>query len=180
MALSPDLSTITVQGTYLDLTGDPIVGSVRFTPQTILKDADQNQIIINNAISATLDANGSFSVILPITDDSDVAPVPFAYRVEEIFSGGRDFFITLPSGSPDPQDIADLAPAVSSADAENYVTQAEYNALLGRYNTELANYNQITDIDGNITLAQSYASSASEAETDTTKRALNQFLLMGL
>jgi len=181
MALSVDVATITLEGTYLDLVGNPIVGSVRFTPQSILKDTDQNQIIINNAITATLDATGSFSIVLPITDDSDVAPQPFAYEVEEIFTGGRTFFITLPTGTPDPQNIADLAPAVTSTEAAaSYVTQAQYNSLLARYNTANTNYNQISDIDSNVTAANTYASEAATAETDTNKRALNQFLLMGL
>ena len=180
MALTADLTTITLQGTYVDLAGNAIVGSVRFTPQSIIKDTDQNQIIINTAITETLDANGSFSVVLPVTDDTDVVPVPFAYYVEEIFSGGRSFYITLPLGSTSPQNIADLAPAVDTTTAEDYVTTSEYNSLLTRYNAALANYNQITDIDSNITDVETYAEQAATAATDTAKRALNQFLLMGL
>lgn len=180
MALSPDLTTITLTGTYLDVTGEPISGSVRFTPQSIIKDTDQNQIIINNGVTATLDGSGSFSVILPITDDTDVAPIPFAYRVEELFSGGRDFFITLPTDTPDPQDIADLAPAVSSSEAASYVTQAQYNTLLARYTAANAEYTQLTNTDTNLALVNEYAADASEAATDTNKAALNQFVLMGL
>lgn len=180
MALTADLTTITLTGSYVDITGAPVSGSVRFTPQTIIKDTDQNQIIVNSPITATLDANGDFSVILPITDDTDVTPIPFAYYVEEVFSGGRTFYITLPSGTPDPQDIADLAPAVSSTEAANYVTQGEYNSLLSRYNAALADYNQIDDIYGTVADAQTYATQAAEYETETAKVALNQFLLMGL
>lgn len=180
MALSPDLTTITLTGTYVDIQGNPISGSVSFTPQSIIKDTDQNQIIINQALSATLDSNGSFSIVLPITDDTDVAPVPFAYEVEEVFSGGRTFFITLPTGTPDPQDIADLAPAVSSAEAANYVTQAQYNTLLARYNAADAEYDQMTDTGANLDNIELYAAQAATANVDTSKSALHQFVLMGM
>jgi hypothetical protein len=179
MALTPDLSTITLTGTYVDLNGLPISGSVAFTPQSIIKDTDQNQIIINSTIVATLNGSGSFSVTLPVTDDADVAPIPFAYAVEEIFSGGRSFFITIPAGGASSQDIADFAPAVTSAEAANYVTQSQYNTLFTRHVTALANYNQIDDIASNVTLADSYATAAAAASTGASK-ASHQFMLMGL
>lgn len=179
MALTADLSTITLTGTYVDLNGLPISGSVTFSPQSILKDTDQNQIIINTTISATLDANGSFSVVLPVTDDSDVAPIPFAYAVEEVFAGGRSFFITIPAGGAASQDIADFAPAVSGADAVNYVTQSQYNILEARRVAALANYNQIDDIAATVTLAETYANTASTSAAGATK-APHQFMTMGL
>ena len=179
MALTADLSTITLTGTYVDIEGNAISGSVRFSPQSIIKDTDQNQIIINTPITATLDANGSFSVVLPVTDDTDVAPIPFAYEVEEIFSGGRTFFITIPGGGASSQDIADFAPAVSTTEAANYVTQSQYNILNTRHTVALANYNQIDDIASTVTLADTYASSASSSATGAGK-APHPFVTMGL
>ena len=179
MALTPDLSTITLTGTYVDLIGLPISGSVAFSPQSIHKDTDQNQIIINTRIVATLNGSGSFSVVLPVTDDSDVAPIPFAYAVEEIFSGGRSFFITIPAGGASSQDIADFAPAVSTTEAANFVTQSQYNILEARRVAAVVNYNQIDDIAATITLAESYATTASAANTGASK-ASHQFMLMGL
>jgi hypothetical protein len=179
MALSPDLSTITLTGTYVDLEGNPIAGRVTFTPQSILKDTDQNQIIINSTISATLNGSGSFSVVLPTTDDTDVAPTPFAYAVEEVFSGGRSFFITIPTGGASTLDIADLAPAVSTTEAANYVTQSQYNTLFNRHAVALVNYNQIDDIAANVTEAETSATRATSAAVGAGK-VLNQFLSMGL
>ena len=179
MALTADLSTITLTGTYVDIEGNPISGSVRFSPQSIIKDTDQNQIIINTAITATLNGSGAFSVVLPVTDDTDVAPTPFAYEVEEIFSGGRTFFITIPGGGSATQDIADLAPAVSTAEAASYVTTSQYNILEARRVAALANYNQIDDIAATITLAETYASSASTYATGASK-APHPFVTMGL
>lgn len=179
MALTPDLSTITLTGTYVDLKGLPISGSVAFSPQSILKDTDQNQIIINTRIVAILNNSGSFSVVLPVTDDSDVAPTPFAYAVEEIFAGGRSFFITIPAGGASSQDIADFAPAVSTTDAANFVTQSQFNILEARRVAAVANYNQIDDIAATITLAESHALSAANSAIGTNK-APHQFLTMGL
>ncbi len=179
MALSADLSTITLTGTYVDLQGNAVSGFVRFTPQSIIKDTDQNQIIINNAVEATLNGSGFFSVVLPVTDDSDVAPIPFAYAVEEVFSGGRTFFITIPGGGASTQDIADFAPAVDSATAANFVTQSQYNILDTRYTVAFANYNQIDDIAANVTEAESSATTAASAAVGANK-VLNQFLSMGM
>lgn len=179
MALSPDLSTVTLTGTYVDLQGNPVSGSVRFTPQSIIKDTDQNQIIINSAITATLNGSGTFSVVLPVTDDTDVAPVPFAYEVEEIFSGGRTFFITIPAGGAATQDIADLAPAVSTTEAANYVTQSQYNVLVSRYDAAFANYNQIDDIAANVSTAEQYASDASSYAAGAVK-APSPLMTMGI
>lgn len=179
MALSPDLSTITLTGTYVDLQGDPISGSVTFTPQSIIKDTDQNQIIVNAPVTATLNNIGFFSVVLPVTDDTDVAPIPFAYEVEEVFSGGRTFFITIPGGGAGTQDIADFAPAVDSATAQGFVTQAQYNVLDSRHTVALADYNQIDDIDTMIAAAQASATSAALYATGTSKANLHQFMTMG-
>lgn len=179
MALTPDLSTVTLTGTYVDLQGNPIAGRVTFTPQSIIKDTDQNQIIINATVSATLNGSGSFSVVLPVSDDSDVAPIPFAYEVEEVFSGGRTFFIAIPAGGAASQDIADLAPSVSTAEAANFVTQSQYNTLFSRHAAALVNYNQIDDINANIVLAEAYAATASSSGASASK-APNPFMTMGL
>jgi len=179
MALTPDLSTVTLTGTYVDLQGNPISGSVTFTPQTIIKDTDQNQIIINATVSATLNGSGSFSVVLPVSDDPDVAPVPFAYAVEEVFPGGRSFFINIPAGGAGTQDIADLAPAVSTTEAASYVTQSQYNTLFSRHEAALANYNQVDDIGATVTLADAYAATASSSATSAAK-APSPFMMMGL
>ena len=180
MALTPDLSTVVIQGTYVDLTGVPISGSIRFTPQTILKDKVFEQIIINTAITKSFDGTGSFSVTLPVTSDDDVEPQPFAYLVEELFTGGRSFFLTLPLGTPSPSNIADLAPAVDSVTAANFITSSQYNALLAQYTAADAALSTITDVRTNANLATAAATQASTSVADIDKIALNNFLLMGL
>jgi hypothetical protein len=42
MALPASLSTVTVAGTYVDLLGNPVRGSITIEPQTILKEKTAN------------------------------------------------------------------------------------------------------------------------------------------
>jgi len=179
MALTVDLETVTLTGTYVDLIGNPVAGSVTFTPQTIIKDTDQNQIIVNNVITEVLDANGSFSVILPVTDDSDVVPQPFAYEVEEVFSGGRSFAITLPGGGA-AVDIADLSPAVTAAVAAGFVTTTQFTAISARLATANTAYTQVTAIQDNIEAAATAAASAAASAASAQVSGISQLLLMGL
>lgn len=179
MALTPDLSTVTIEGTYVDVTGNAISGSIRFTGQSIIKDKDQNQIIINKSITEVLDATGSFTTTLPITNDSDVTPVPFAYLVEELFSGGRTFYITLPSGTTSPTNIADLAPAVSTTEATAYITSAQYNSLNTQYTTVNSSLSTITNVRTNTVAAQTADANASANLAELRAKALSPFLLMG-
>jgi hypothetical protein len=46
MALPASLSTVTVAGTYVDLVGNPVRGSITFEPQTILKEKAAECIIM--------------------------------------------------------------------------------------------------------------------------------------
>ena len=134
MPLPVNLTTITVTGTYLDLTGDPIAGQVKFTPRAVLKNVTSNVILINSTITVTLDANGSFSQALVATDDTDAAPIDFTYRVEEAFVGGRTFDMLLPAATVGGTiDLADVAPAIANdGTGTTYIDQATYDALEAR------------------------------------------------
>lgn len=180
MALSPDLSTVTLQGTYVDISGQPISGSVSITATTIIKDEDVDQILINRAIVETLDTNGFFSAVLLATDDTDATPNPFAYQIQENFSGGRTFFITLPASSPSPVDIADIAPAVSLAESANYITTDQYNNLLSRYTTSNNTIIALGQVGTDEADALDAASNATNALATAQKFGINQFLLMGV
>jgi len=134
MALTPNLTVITIQGTYVDVTGAAISGQVRFTPRATLKDSAADQVIINRAITVTLDSNGSFSVVLPATDDSSVIPSNYTYCVEELFSGGATYDINVPTGTAGGVlNLADVSPALpSTGSGSSYVTTAQYNDLNAR------------------------------------------------
>lgn len=181
MALPASLSTCTVVGTYVDLSGNPVRGSISFTPQTILKETSANVIIIPVIIQKTFDATGSFSITVPVTDDPDVTPEPFVYNLEENFTGGRSFSIALPiSVAGTTQNLADLLPAVSQAESVNYVTLDQYAALEARYSD--ANDTRVIVVTADVyeTNAKTYADLASIAAGQVTKYNSNQLMLMGV
>jgi hypothetical protein len=181
MALPASLGTTTVNGTYVDLLGNPVRGSVTFTPQTILKEKAANVIIIPTAIVKTLDSSGSLTITLPVSNDTDVVPQPFIYTVTENFTGGRTLEISLPvDASSGTLNLADLLSAVSPAEAASYTTYAQYEALEGRY--DLANTRKVIVVNASnyVDNAATYAAQASasnSAVTDFTSRSL---MLMGV
>jgi hypothetical protein len=181
MALTPNLSTVIVGGQYVDVTGSPVAGQVRFTPRPIIIDAAADQIIIPRTVTVDLDANGEFTVVLPVTDDPDVSPIDWTYRVEEAFPGGRLFDIQLPEGSPT-INLADVSPAVPSTgdEASLYVLLSVFNDLADR----------VTVIEGVTTVVQGIASDVASAVTasqvaagaalDAERRILHPFVTIGI
>ena len=181
MALPTTLSTCTVVGTYVDLSGNPVRGSINITPQTILKEVTQNFIIIPVVIQKTFDATGSFTVVLPVTSDTDVTPQPFIYTFEENFTGGRTIELALPlSVAGTTQNLADLLPALDAADAAAYVSVDAYQALLTRYNTSETIRVLVVDADEKADDANSYASAAASAAAALANYNTNQLMMMGV
>jgi peptidoglycan/xylan/chitin deacetylase (PgdA/CDA1 family) len=104
----------TVTGRFVDITGSPITGSVDFTPTPVaLVDATAKTIIVGKKVTVTLSATGSFSVVLPATDDPDINPVSWTYKVVENFTGGRTYNIDAPMGQI--VDLAEVGPVPASA-----------------------------------------------------------------
>ena len=181
MALPASLSTCTVVGTYVDLQGNPVRGSINFTPQTILKETTANVIIIPVVIQKTFDATGSFSVVLPVTNDNDVTPQPFIYTIEENFTGGRTIEIALPlSVAGTTQNLADLLPALSSAEAASYVTVDQYQALLTRYNDAENIRVLVVDAEDYVVDAEANAMATADAAEKLSYSNSNQMMLMGV
>lgn len=181
MALPASLSTCTVVGTYVDLQGNPVRGSINFTPQTILKETAANVIIIPVVIQKTFDATGSFSVVLPVTNDTDVTPQPFIYTIEENFTGGRTIEIALPlSVAGTTQNLADLLPALESAEAASYVTVDQYQALLARYNDAESIRVLVVDAEDYVEDAETYAIATADAAEKLSYSNSNQMMLMGV
>ena len=181
MALPASLSTCTVVGTYVDLSGNPVRGSLNITPQTILKETTANVIIIPVVIQKTFDATGSFTVVLPVTSDTDVTPQPFIYTFEENFTGGRTIELALPlSVAGTTQNLADLLPALESAEAASYVSVDQYQALLTRYNNAENIRVLVVDADEQADDADSYATDASVAASALQNYNTNQLMMMGV
>ena len=181
MALPTSLSTCTVVGTYVDLSGNPVRGSINITPQTILKEVTQNMIIMPVVIQKTFDATGSFTVTLPVTSDTDVAPQPFIYTFEENFTGGRTIELALPlSVANTTQNLADLLPALGSVEAAAFVSVDTYQALLVRYNSAESIRVLVVDADDRADDASSNATAAATAASALSNYNANQFMLMGV
>jgi len=181
MALPASLSTCTVQGTYVDLVGNPVRGSLNFTPQTILKETTANVIIMPVVIQKTLDATGSFSITLPVTSDTDVVPQPFIYTITENFTGGRTLRIALPlSVAGTTQNLADLLPALLSTEASAYITLDQYQALLERYENAESIRVLVVDAEESVEEAEEHADDAQIAAEAIANFNNNQFMLMGV
>jgi hypothetical protein len=181
MALPASLSTVTVAGTYVDLLGNPVRGSITIEPQTILKEKTLNVHIMPVHIVKTLDATGSFTTTLPVTSDTDVMPQPFIYTIVENFTSGRTFQIALPlSVAGTTQNLADLLTALSEADATAYVSVDAYQGLLTRYNNASGRREIVVNAatyEGN---ALAYATEASNSASAVANFTTNQLMMMGV
>jgi hypothetical protein len=181
MALPASLSTVTVAGTYVDLVGNPVRGSITFEPQTILKEKAANVIVMPVTIVKTLDATGSFTITLPVTSDTDVTPQPFIYTLSENFTSGRTFQIALPlSVAGTTQNLADLLTALSESEAASFITTDQYQGLLTRYNDASGIREIVVDASTYESNAQAYATAANNAASAVENFTSNQLMMMGV
>jgi hypothetical protein len=181
MALPASLSTCTITGTYVDLLGNPVRGSLVIEPQTIIKEKADNKIIMPVNINKVLDANGSFTTVLPVTSDTDVIPQPFIYTFVENFSGGRTFQIALPlSVAGTTQNLADLLPAVSAAESASYTTVDQYVSLLSRYTTAEGVRVIVVGADVYESNTISYATATATAADEIAQFTVRSMLMMGV
>lgn len=132
MALPGNLSTITVTGTYIDFAGNGIAGQVKFTLSQVLIDAAADTVIIPSTVTADLNANGSFTAVVPITNDPDINPAAFTYLFEEAFIGGASYTITLNSSLGASVDISDVRATATLLAYFNPVSYTTFQALVAR------------------------------------------------
>lgn len=67
-------TTATLTGTYLKTDGTPAEGTIEIIPNSShLVDAE-GDVILAGRVKVTLDGTGSFSVVLPATDDATIGP----------------------------------------------------------------------------------------------------------
>jgi hypothetical protein len=120
MPLPANVTTVTVVGTYLTPDGQPSTGTVSFKPSAWLTNSGDNSAIPNSTVTKALDAAGSFSVVLPITDDPDLAPGAWSYVVEERIEGLTNWYtILIPSSIAGGGTVylADIVPVVPDGPA---------------------------------------------------------------
>ena len=104
-------------GKFIDPDGTPTRGHVWFQPEPTSITAD-GIIVLPDAIIVELDADGEFDVYLPATDDADINPVDWTYRVIERIPKGRTYFITALEGETN--DLADVSPVASAPGSSTY------------------------------------------------------------
>ena len=108
MPLPTDYGTGVVTGTFTDTNGDPVVGTISFTPSAS-RLLGTGAVILADPVVVDLDEEGSISVTLPASDDPNVNPTDFTYRVDETFVGvvGSTYFIDVLEGTT--LDLSDVA-----------------------------------------------------------------------
>lgn len=100
-------------GRFIDVLGNPIVGSITFAPSVVAVLATAaKRIVLSVPREVTLDANGAFSITIPATDDPDMNPTGWTYTVTENFPNGRSYSVPAPMNVT--SDLATLAPVPSS------------------------------------------------------------------
>ena len=122
MALGPNLTTVTITGSYVDFEGTPIEGQIRFSISEVLRNGTDDQMVAPSSVVVPL-SSGSFSVSIPATNDPDVVPNPFVYTVEESFPNGRSYEISIPYTTSGSLDLADISP--DPALTESYVAAVD-------------------------------------------------------
>ncbi|NUQ98359.1 MAG: hypothetical protein HOY79_18010, partial [Streptomyces sp.] len=132
MPLPGDLTTITVTGTYQDVSGAPLTGYVTFTPTADLLDSTGHIVLRATPLYAK-PTSGILSVTLPCTDNATLNPAVWAYTVTEVLSDGtaslpnRSYTIQVPHTLGASVDISTLIPVNPPTSYSNYygvLTQA--------------------------------------------------------
>lgn len=132
---------VAVRGRYLKGDGTAAAGQVTFSPRPNgVSDPGNGDILVSSAVTATLDADGSFAVTLQASDDLSIAPSGWTYAVSERIAGAREvreYDIDIPtSAAVTGIDLWDVAPAsATSGDPTTFPTLAAFAALEGRVGT---------------------------------------------
>jgi hypothetical protein len=116
MPLPPGLSTVTVTGTYKHPDGTALKGKILFTPEPAILTSAAHGTLLLGTVEAVPDMDGDISVTLLATDDPDVTPTGWTYRVQERWydAPGRSYPLALPAAAP-AVDLADVAPTAPAA-----------------------------------------------------------------
>ena len=145
MALGPSLTTVTLTGSYVDFEGNQIEGQIRFSIGEVLRNGTDDQLVAPSSVVVPL-SSGSFSVLLPATNDPDVVPNPFVYTVEESFPNGRSYQISIPYTTVGSLDLADISPdPVLNETYVQAIDQTSWNTLESNITALDAFIDQSTD-----------------------------------
>lgn len=145
MAIAPSVTTVLIEGAYVDFEGNNIKGQIRFTLGDVLRNGTDDQLVAPSSIVVPL-ASGVFSVSLPATNDPDVIPNPFVYTVEESFPGGRTYTISVPFTSAGALNLADISPNPTlSTSFVQMIDQTTFNTVKSNIDSLNAGVNTTVD-----------------------------------
>jgi hypothetical protein len=146
MSLAPSLTTVEITGNYVDFEGNAIEGQIRFSIAQVLRNGTDDQMIAPSSVVVPL-VNGSFSVIIPATNDPDIVPNPFVYTIEESFSGGRSYPISIPYTTTGSLDLADISPDPTiDVTYVQLIDQTTWNSLEANIDTLDTHIDQTLDV----------------------------------
>lgn len=181
MALGVSLSTVILTGAYVDFSGAPITGQIIVTMSSVLRNPTDNQMVAPSAIVVPL-VNGTFSTVVPATNDPDIDPNPFIYSLEESFPGGRKYNISLPYTSTT-LDLANISPLPTlSSISVSIVDITTWTPLAVNIDTLLANVlalGTITATVGNATISATTTATNATTVANLLTDTLNPLLLIG-
>ena len=82
-------------GKFVDFNGDPIANATIVLTPSVSSFTSQatNTVVIAVPRTITTDSNGSINLFVPATDDPDIQPVGWTYKVEEKFGALRTYNI---------------------------------------------------------------------------------------
>lgn len=116
MPLPPSVTLIPLHGKVLrnDPQGTPAVGRVVFTPPYPLRDTAGDVVLGAVPWRVNLDMQGEFTVSLPASDDPDLTPSGWAWRVDVETDAWRETFrIMVPVATVGTLELADLVPVIT-------------------------------------------------------------------
>ena len=132
MSWPSDVLTRAITATYLTAAGVAAKGRVTFTPTARVVD-ESDSVLIEDTITAILDANGSISLSLPTTDNTLLMPENWAYEVNVRLYGVKPlkFFILLPYGDGSAVDLINSVSTVSTTIADSTIQGSTLRGLVG-------------------------------------------------
>jgi hypothetical protein len=120
------LEKVTLTGTYLDGSGQPLFGTVTFAPSVPLTDITDSEIVLQSPVTVAVNSAGQFSVALYGTDDADLAPSGWTWQVTESIAGLTpstwSFFLAYADGTT--QDISALTPVAEVTPVSAYLPES--------------------------------------------------------
>lgn len=119
MSLPDNIATVHVYGRFVDASGAGLSGTVSFTPNARVSSGETG--IVLQPVTVRLDGEGFFSLDLAATNDTDLTPTGWAYRVRVSVDGRPWGFSTFLPSAPSLIEFFDLVPVETAPPSLHYV-----------------------------------------------------------